>query len=528
MTEPKDEEGSVAVESLPINVEPARSDGDDDDPESEGEEEAVGDEPEKPLDDDLDRRNPQYIPKGGAFYEHDNRTSVEEGVEEESKEADKKKVWKESKTSERWLHDCYVEDEQTPKTSQDIIDIYGYDIRVEENAPRARRRRKYGRGPDKYDRKWDDEEAYTATKKVGRGRGRRRPGAEDFPPLPIHEGDSEERGGAGRGLHTSPPTAWRNPQADQRNDHPRHDHPRREQPRNDYERRGPPQHRHAIDDRNNMHSKARMEDHIKPFRTDSGMRKAQEGAKPTVALPKEVQELSQSLSKMSVQQKQKPRELQPKEQISPEAANNKQPVLDNPANRQNPKRYSKIRKGFTGYYAPEEIELDPRDVKQAIELRQQQQASQILSSNSHLTQQQQQELIAQGVLPRYPDAYNGNPTYIQTRTLITPMTQPGLSPQGLPAQTLSPQLAGIEMGQANFVPPPMFIDIDPHFAAQGEVLPFQGYPAYPQNQNTELYQTPGGITYYSPEVQTGSAQARALPTRRPKAAIPIVPPPETQ
>ena len=34
----------------------------------------------KPLDDDEDRRNPQYIPKRGGFYEHDDRTR-EEGEE---------------------------------------------------------------------------------------------------------------------------------------------------------------------------------------------------------------------------------------------------------------------------------------------------------------------------------------------------------------------------------------------------------------------------------------------------------------
>ena len=38
---------------------------------------------------------------------------------------------------------------------------YGYDIRNEDNAPRARRRRRYGRGPNKYTRNWEDEDAYT-------------------------------------------------------------------------------------------------------------------------------------------------------------------------------------------------------------------------------------------------------------------------------------------------------------------------------------------------------------------------------
>lgn len=56
----------------------------------------------------------------------------------------KKKSWKESKESERWLHDCYNESEQLPKSTKEIIDTYGYDIRNEDAPPRARRGRKYG------------------------------------------------------------------------------------------------------------------------------------------------------------------------------------------------------------------------------------------------------------------------------------------------------------------------------------------------------------------------------------------------
>lgn len=34
--------------------------------------------PNKKVDDDEDKRNPQYIPKRGTFYEHDDRTAVDE------------------------------------------------------------------------------------------------------------------------------------------------------------------------------------------------------------------------------------------------------------------------------------------------------------------------------------------------------------------------------------------------------------------------------------------------------------------
>lgn len=33
--------------------------------------------PQKRVDDDEDKKNPQYIPKRGTFYEHDDRTTEE-------------------------------------------------------------------------------------------------------------------------------------------------------------------------------------------------------------------------------------------------------------------------------------------------------------------------------------------------------------------------------------------------------------------------------------------------------------------
>ncbi|KAH0567013.1 protein CASC3-like isoform X1 [Cotesia glomerata] len=123
------------------------------------------DKPQKKLDDDEDRRNPQYIPKRGTFYEHDDRTTeeaaedtVEQPVERESKD---KKVWKDKE--DRWDHDRYNDQEQAPKSHEELIAVYGYDIRNEEGPPRARRRRRYGRGPNKYTRNWEDEDAYGKT-----------------------------------------------------------------------------------------------------------------------------------------------------------------------------------------------------------------------------------------------------------------------------------------------------------------------------------------------------------------------------
>ena len=129
--------------------------------EGDGEETPLGE--EETLDDDEDKKNPAYIPKRGMFYEHDDRIDPEDEEEEEKNKEEekdkKKKVWK-ADTAERWGHDKFMEMEQTPKNEDELVAAYGYDIRGEDAAPRARRRRRYGRGPNKYTRSWKDEDAY--------------------------------------------------------------------------------------------------------------------------------------------------------------------------------------------------------------------------------------------------------------------------------------------------------------------------------------------------------------------------------
>ncbi|XP_022692536.1 uncharacterized protein LOC111262339 isoform X2 [Varroa jacobsoni] len=148
------------------------------------------------LDFDEDKRNPQYIPKKGAFYEHDDRRGTDDESDEDTtggargedglKAGDgtesgaggaggiggrgdspelcgrggrAPKVLQ-SETRDRWEHDLYDASEQGPKSVDELIAQYGYDIRDESAAPRAARRRKYGRGPNKYSRDWQDEKAY--------------------------------------------------------------------------------------------------------------------------------------------------------------------------------------------------------------------------------------------------------------------------------------------------------------------------------------------------------------------------------
>ena len=62
-----------------------------------------------------------------------------------------KKLWKEK---ERWLHDCYDERDQAPKSREELIAIYGYDIRSKDGPPEE--------GP----------QVYSRGRGGGRGRGR--------------------------------------------------------------------------------------------------------------------------------------------------------------------------------------------------------------------------------------------------------------------------------------------------------------------------------------------------------------------
>ncbi|KAG8195892.1 hypothetical protein JTE90_001128 [Oedothorax gibbosus] len=134
-----------------------------------GEECSPNDANEKELDFDEDRRNPQYIPKKGIFYEHDDRNNEEEKEKEEEPPRDrKKKLWNDEG---KWGHDRFREEEQFPKSRNELIEAYGYDIRNEDGPPRARRRRRYGRGPMKYDRSWEDVTAYGREKFQGLPRG---------------------------------------------------------------------------------------------------------------------------------------------------------------------------------------------------------------------------------------------------------------------------------------------------------------------------------------------------------------------
>ncbi|XP_017472535.1 PREDICTED: protein CASC3 isoform X1 [Rhagoletis zephyria] len=152
---------------------------------------------------DEDRSNPQYIPKRGTFYEHDDRTA--EGEAERVVNLDEigeaqdgcvgsakppqsptishasktMKKWQSASAVERWSHDRFDASEQAPKSRAELVSSYGYDIRTEDAPPRARRRRRYGRGPSKYSRNWEDESAYLKAS----NKERKPPRPSDFPVL---------------------------------------------------------------------------------------------------------------------------------------------------------------------------------------------------------------------------------------------------------------------------------------------------------------------------------------------------------
>lgn len=133
------------------------------------EQEEIEGESKKKVDDDEDRSNPQYIPKKGTFYEHDDRTAEDIDAAEEAEnpelvsntetpakdnnkvlqlsnqKAPSAKVTKKAKDiTDRWSHDRFNENEQAPKSRAELVSAYGYDIRNEDCPPRPRRHRRYG------------------------------------------------------------------------------------------------------------------------------------------------------------------------------------------------------------------------------------------------------------------------------------------------------------------------------------------------------------------------------------------------
>ncbi|XP_041121645.1 protein CASC3 isoform X2 [Polyodon spathula] len=117
-----------------------------------------GDEPGNKLDDDEDRKNPAYIPRKGLFFEHDVRGAAQE--EDMRPKGRHKKLWKDEG---RWVHDKFREEEQAPKSREELVSMYGYDIRhangPSDLQPQRCRKPRYTDSPlPGRDKRWHDAE----------------------------------------------------------------------------------------------------------------------------------------------------------------------------------------------------------------------------------------------------------------------------------------------------------------------------------------------------------------------------------
>ncbi|NWJ09147.1 CASC3 protein, partial [Crypturellus undulatus] len=127
-----------------------------------------------------------YIPRKGLFFEHDLRGQTQE--EEVRPKGRQRKLWKDEG---RWEHDKFREDEQAPKTRQELIALYGYDIRSAHNPddikPRRMRKPRFGSPPQR-DPNWPNERPNKPPRQQG-------PDSASAPPRPY---GSRSPAGTGR------------------------------------------------------------------------------------------------------------------------------------------------------------------------------------------------------------------------------------------------------------------------------------------------------------------------------------------
>jgi len=71
---------------------------------------------------DNEEDSPEFIPKQGNFYQHDRRAGDDES-------RPNLRGFRAKPDTKRWVHDRFDEEEQAPKSTQELIEEYGYDIR---------------------------------------------------------------------------------------------------------------------------------------------------------------------------------------------------------------------------------------------------------------------------------------------------------------------------------------------------------------------------------------------------------------
>ncbi|KAM7283714.1 protein CASC3 isoform X1 [Ixodes scapularis] len=498
---------------------------------------------DKVLDFDEDKRNPQYIPKKGSFYQHDDRMMGDEEVpssqEQEKDEEDKggrkqKKLWHDEGA---WGHDMYREEEQAPKTSEELVGIYGYDIRSEEMPPRARRRRRYGRGPNKYVRNWEDEDAYAGRPAQPRGGGGRRSRGgphtgspsfreEDFPDLSRKSSGSDAgqdqareptRRGGGGGLRRGRSTpGWnRRPQESSLRQAENGD----------------------MAEESSRRSWPPLQSSREPSHGQGGGGKGRygKGGAPAESLERDPKPMAavERLSSESGEHKDGNSLGVKKEQ-----ANSSVPPKGNSSGGGEaacrPKRYSSLRQRPPTEPAQYS---EPAVVAQLPNPQSSGQSRSALLTPAHFQAAPFPAYIASGhpaepypCLPREAAVLGSGAACLGTLA-PGPVLPPAQRPPVLsPSQPPPPPVIAAGQLPASFLPPTGLVGFPAQYAPYSFPAQFTAPPAPAPPQAPALTQSQtqkafyhGDITYYN--TQSQQHKQRSTPPRRPKAAIPIVPPP---
>ncbi|XP_066601229.1 protein CASC3-like [Prorops nasuta] len=576
--------------------------------------------PQKKLDDDEDRRNPQYIPKRGTFYEHDDRTAdeVADAVTEtpSEREIKEKKVWKD-KVEDRWDHDRYNDEEQAPKSHEELIAVYGYDIRNEEGPPRARRRRRYGRGPNKYTRNWEDEDAYgkpSGNIQTGKNSNRKfNRGGEDFPalgsnkknPAPVEEPVissawySSKNKVQNKAQNFPPLQPHVENQKIKTSNVPNthlNENKAPNEPSNSAWKKDIKHASHTQSTNGNNAPSGDAEKLINPKISpkDSNKRNIQESASLAASRTRgrgfKASANNNVISNRAFEVKGKGRGAGPI--LNENRRNNmSQQDIDHPntrdtkhANSNDSTQYHQGGRHNKNLYTQSPIQQRSNTVPPRLQQQQQQttpshqQQQQSLQAQQHQSPQQPQQDVAANRPKRY-SSLRQRPAIQETPNQQTYPPQhgqhgyfspqagnsrgvldsqgfaPGHFEQSAPVATSAPAIGGQPVislppsGQpASYAPPPFLVPppqfIPPQSAPpsiinyvpgpNGPAFPanFQGYQGYnspvqPQGPPPQELFQPQGCTYYSP-AQQQQQQQQSAPFRRPKAAIPILPPPDNQ
>ncbi|XP_064466174.1 protein CASC3-like isoform X2 [Ornithodoros turicata] len=532
------------------------------------------------LDFDEDKRNPQYIPKKGAFYEHDDRAVGGEdappGADQASNEDDKdgrrkKKLWHDEGV---WGHDMFREEEQAPKSREELINTYGYDIRSEGMAPRARRRRRYSRGPNKYTRSWQDEDAYAPKGSSSfhggrRGRGRNPPSfeEEDFPKLPgsspaevqketvsepvktltfenSHYGGEEQddkkevnehlpahqRQGRGEWRSFRKSNAMQ-----QRESRPVRQPPRRPPHAADEDDWAPNELPKDSDNLRGHEGGRRGRRHGEISARGSGRGR---GWNKQSSRMDEMELLGEGIGKMNVKSEDMHNSVRDTAVVDAGMREEHSQLRGGGGDTSNrPKRYSSLRQRPPAEVTPSSFAPRPAQFYDAsYQQPQQQQYSEatpapVSSTGPRQTpvgNQPQPTLLPPGHFPAYaayPEGFilpPGQPPVIGATPppVMAPTQPPVLTPA--PAPVMAPNQTPVIPG--SFLPPTGIVGFTAQYATYSFPPQYNATtPPAPPPQTTQPQVCHGGITYYN--TQSQQHKQRSTPPRRPKAAIPIVPPP---